>query len=277
MCVAAARVRATAEWSRYRLGGSCAGASRRRMDVEVVPGGKRRIDKVLAEDYLADVTSRSACSDVRSLRDEADQEETDLSYLRRLLQGRVDLVAAEVRRRGAGDEGELVGQLPSHPRRRDAAAAGVRPRPAPCHRADERRRDPPRRRKARRRGRHRSRVPAATMSCGNCSRSCASRSAEVSDTRRRVQAVFDTASAELTRRYRDGEADVNDAACRGNRQRLRRLNTDGRHYRHAAVRALHGGASADRSDHDHPAVPLALRLHLLALRLRVGLSLLACS
>ena len=32
---------------------------------------------------------------------------------------------------------------------------------------------------------------------------------DVSDTRRRVQAVFDSASAELTRRYRDGEADVN--------------------------------------------------------------------
>ena len=31
----------------------------------------------------------------------------------------------------------------------------------------------------------------------------------MSDTRRQVQAVFDSASAELTRRYRDGEADVN--------------------------------------------------------------------
>ena len=175
--------------------------------MEVVPGGKRRIDKVLAEDYLADITSLSL-ADVRSLRDEADQEETDLSYLRRLLQGRVDLVAAEVRRRGAGEDSELVGQLPS-------ILADEAPR-----------------QQAYGLGRHQSTEPTNAGASRRAEEKLAavdvtdlgSRSDEelrelleilrkqerdVSDTRRRVQAVFDSASAELTRRYRDGEADVN--------------------------------------------------------------------
>jgi hypothetical protein len=67
----------------------------------VLTGGQRRIDRVLADDFLSGLTT-IPLADVRSLRDEADQEETDLSYLRRLLQARLDLVAAEVARRAAG-------------------------------------------------------------------------------------------------------------------------------------------------------------------------------
>jgi hypothetical protein len=177
------------------------------MDVEIVPGGKRRIDKVLAEDYLADVTSLSL-GDVRTLRDEADQEETDLSYLRRLLQGRVDLVAAEVRRRGAGDEGELVGQLP-------AILADETPRQQAFGLGRHRATEPTNAGASRRAEEKLAAVDVTNLG----SRSddelrelleiLRKQEREVSDTRRRVQEVFDAASAELTRRYRDGEADVN--------------------------------------------------------------------
>ncbi len=49
---------------------------------------------------------------MRSLREEADQEETDLSYLRRMLQGRIDIVAAELIRRSGDEASGIVGELP---------------------------------------------------------------------------------------------------------------------------------------------------------------------
>ncbi len=64
------------------------------MSVEPTAQGSRRIDRVLAEDYLAGL-AEAPLGDVRSLRDEAEQEEADLSYLRRLLQGRIDILRAE--------------------------------------------------------------------------------------------------------------------------------------------------------------------------------------
>jgi hypothetical protein len=47
------------------------------------------------------------------LRQDAEQEETDLSYLRRMLQGRIDLVRAELSNREAGGSGtSVLEQLP---------------------------------------------------------------------------------------------------------------------------------------------------------------------
>lgn len=70
-----------------------------------VEGGRRRIDRVLAADFLEGLSSRDI-ADVRALRREAEQEETDLSYVRRLLQGRMDILRAEQRRRAGGGGGE---------------------------------------------------------------------------------------------------------------------------------------------------------------------------
>ncbi|AHI01883.1 hypothetical protein GCM10010174_86410 [Kutzneria viridogrisea] len=69
--------------------------------IEVRPGGRRRIDRVLAPDYTAGI-EELALDGVRALRDEAAQEETDLSYLRRLLHARIDIVKAEQQRRVEG-------------------------------------------------------------------------------------------------------------------------------------------------------------------------------
>ena len=55
--------------------------------------------------------------EVRSRRDEATEVETGLSYLRRIIQGRLDILLAEQRRRregeGGGDLTSLVEELPS--------------------------------------------------------------------------------------------------------------------------------------------------------------------
>jgi hypothetical protein len=54
--------------------------------------------------------------DLRARRDEATVVETGLSYLRRIVQGRLDILLAEQRRREAGEQEsltELVDQLPT--------------------------------------------------------------------------------------------------------------------------------------------------------------------
>jgi hypothetical protein len=78
--------------------------------IEVRPGGRRRIDRVLDPAYTEGIASRPL-ADVRVLRDEAAQEETDLSYLRRLLHARIDIVRAEQHRRATGDATAVVERL----------------------------------------------------------------------------------------------------------------------------------------------------------------------
>jgi hypothetical protein len=65
---------------------------------EARPGGRQRIDRVLAPGYLDGIAERPL-AEVRELRNDAAQEETDLSFVRRLLHGRIDIVLAEQRRR----------------------------------------------------------------------------------------------------------------------------------------------------------------------------------
>ncbi len=179
----------------------------------VVTRGSRRIDKVLAEDYL-DGLEALALADVRSLRDEARQEETDLSYVRRMLQGRIDIALAERSRRGASgskganDATPLVDDLPKI--------------------LGEHHRGP-----ARGMGRHQSVEPSNMGSTRRAEEQMAAvdltdlearsdealdallaelatAEAEVSQRRRLVQDVVDATSNEIARRYRDGSAAVGD-------------------------------------------------------------------
>lgn len=54
-----------------------------------------------------------ALDELRARRGRAQEEETMLSYVRRLAQGRIDIVSAEVGRRGRGEpEGSVVDHLP---------------------------------------------------------------------------------------------------------------------------------------------------------------------
>ena len=62
--------------------------------IEVRPGGRRRIDRVLGAGFSTGL-GELGLAEVRARRDDAAQEETDLSYLRRLLHARIDLVRAE--------------------------------------------------------------------------------------------------------------------------------------------------------------------------------------
>ena len=176
---------------------------------EVLPGGHRRIDRVLAEGYL-DGLRELPLQELRAMRVEAEQEETDVSYLRRMLQGRMDIVQGELARRRGEGTGSLVDDLP----RLLADAPSGGPRGLGRHNASE----PSRADQHRRRlealiaDLQLSDVPA--RSDDELARALSMLRDEemsISERRREIQRVVDACHAEVARRYRDGEADVSDA------------------------------------------------------------------
>jgi hypothetical protein len=73
---------------------------------------RRRIDRITDPSFLDGIADRDV-ADLRARRDECREEEARLSYNRRLLQGRLDIIRAEQRRRASGEEGDLLDLLPS--------------------------------------------------------------------------------------------------------------------------------------------------------------------
>ncbi len=72
------------------------------------------ITEVLRDDYLADLGSRSL-AELRTMRESCLLLETELSYVRRLLQGRIDIVSDELERRRRGETStaaDIVARLP---------------------------------------------------------------------------------------------------------------------------------------------------------------------
>jgi hypothetical protein len=77
-----------------------------------VPEQQRRIDKVLDPVYVEELGSCSL-DELRSRHDECLEIETEVSYVRRLAQGRLDILRAELDRRAAGGSvGDLIAALP---------------------------------------------------------------------------------------------------------------------------------------------------------------------
>ncbi|HEX5587449.1 MAG TPA: hypothetical protein VFZ17_09085 [Acidimicrobiia bacterium] len=71
-----------------------------------------RSTKVLDEEYLADLEARSI-DDLRAMHAECLELETEVSYVRRLAQARMDILEAEIgRRERGGSVGELIELLP---------------------------------------------------------------------------------------------------------------------------------------------------------------------
>jgi hypothetical protein len=172
-----------------------------------MPQGNRRIDKVLDPEFVEGLGAISL-ADLRERRKEAEQEETDLSYMRRLLQGRLDILRAELARR-AGDGSDLLDALPQI--LADEPSGGPhglgRHVTAEPSRADA----------------HRRYVEALVAdvdlsnpdahddaSLRKVLETLEAEEQKASESRRAVQKVMDALTGEVTRRYRDGDADVSD-------------------------------------------------------------------
>ncbi len=74
------------------------------------------LDQILADDFLGDLESLDIV-DVRARRARCQDVETGLSYLRRMVQGRLDVVTAERERRAEGGDADdleaLIARLPA--------------------------------------------------------------------------------------------------------------------------------------------------------------------
>ena len=87
---------------------------------------QRRVDLFLSPDYSADLAGKSV-DELRSMKADCDEVETELSYVRRLAQGRMDILDAERDRRASGGSiGDLVAALPR------ILADATPPRPGPA-------------------------------------------------------------------------------------------------------------------------------------------------
>ncbi|MGZ4677939.1 MAG: RsiG family protein [Acidimicrobiia bacterium] len=72
----------------------------------------RRLDRILAPEYTEGLDGRSL-DELRAMERECLEVETEVSYVRRLAQGRIDILEAERDRRAAGGSlGDLIAALP---------------------------------------------------------------------------------------------------------------------------------------------------------------------
>jgi hypothetical protein len=86
---------------------------------------QRRLDRILEDQYLDSLGDRSV-EELRGMRHECAEIETEVSYVRRLAQARIDILQAEVERRAAGGSlGDLIDALP-----RILSDSGARSAPA---------------------------------------------------------------------------------------------------------------------------------------------------
>jgi hypothetical protein len=95
----------------------------------------RRIDRVLTDDYLDGLADRSL-EDLRVMERECLEIENEMSYVRRLAQGRMDILTAERDRRASGGPlGDLIAALPqilADEQRSDPANTRAQPLLAPA-------------------------------------------------------------------------------------------------------------------------------------------------
>jgi len=78
--------------------------------VDEQPNGNRRIDRIRRADFVEGLDALDL-DELRERRDECLAEREYLSLLRRLVQGRAEILRAEIERRGGDERGPLVDRL----------------------------------------------------------------------------------------------------------------------------------------------------------------------
>ncbi|MDQ3646644.1 MAG: hypothetical protein M3345_06885 [Actinomycetota bacterium] len=88
---------------------------------------RRLAEKVVDPSFLEGMSSMTL-DQIREMRDEARDAETEVSFERRLCQARIDILAAELKRRSGETEGDLISRLPEI-LATEAATPGTSPLP----------------------------------------------------------------------------------------------------------------------------------------------------
>jgi hypothetical protein len=168
-----------------------------------MPGGHRRIDRVLAPDFLVGI-DELPMPELRERRQQAMQEEADLSYIRRMLQGRVEILSQELRGGGELSDEDLVARLTSAMVSHGSSSSSASSR----HVVVEPSRLAERRRYVERLIADVGLSDVSTMTMAQVSAAVAGLQEQeqiVSRTRSQVHAVIDKLTAEVARRYQSGQ------------------------------------------------------------------------
>jgi hypothetical protein len=175
------------------------------------------LERLLADDYLADLETRSL-TDLRALRAECQAVESQLSYLRRLIQGRHDITTGEIERRSSGgDPDDVHGLVERLPEILSDRIHGPGPGRPPTDLAPQELTGTLVEKLA---GIAEAVAVDAPHTLGDAELAVAADQLgtleqEVSALRRAMFDRIDAIQAELTRRYRDGEATVDDLLAGG--------------------------------------------------------------
>lgn len=169
---------------------------------------RRLSERVTHPAYLEGLRDKSI-ADLRALREECREAETEASFERRLCQARLDILSAEIERREGGSDADLVGRLPE-------ILGGDEQRhndfPLPSRAPDfstPRNADIPRRRVEEVVGEQTlARLSEIDLEeLRGIMSTLADYERTVSTRRRAIQDVMDKVQAEIVRRYTSGEAD----------------------------------------------------------------------
>lgn len=169
---------------------------------------RRLVERIVDPEYLQGLGDKTL-EDLRSMRDECKEAETEISFERRLAQARIDILSAELDRRAGGGDDDLMSRLPQILATEARAEGGL---PLPSRAPDfsiPRNADIPRRRIEEIVGEQTlSRLPSLpTEELRGILASLGDHERSLSARRKGVQEVMDTVQAEIVRRYVSGEAD----------------------------------------------------------------------
>ena len=171
---------------------------------------RRLVDRIIEPAYLEGMTDRSI-DELRELRDECAEGETEVSFERRLCQARIDILSAELdQRTGNTSGGDLISRLPQI--LAEERSGGDDSAKLPTRLPDlsiPRNTDIPRRRVEEIVGEQTlarlAQVP--TEEIKKIIELLAEHERNLSEKRRRVHEVVDSIQSEIVRRYTTGEAD----------------------------------------------------------------------
>jgi RsiG-like len=171
---------------------------------------RRRIDQVLDPAFTADL-EELPLEDLRARRNTLDELDTEFSYYRRILHGRMDLLDFELRRRSGEETRSIIEALPeilsdgatgstSNPLDKELSLATPEFAGAGKRQVDKALADD-----------FLSRLPfLGDAELNEIREGLAASESEVSTQRRAVYDAHDLIVAELTRRYREGAADADE-------------------------------------------------------------------
>ena len=174
-----------------------------------MPEYKRRLVERITDEAYAQNLAEKSMDELRAMREECKEGENELSFERRLVQARTDILGAELQRRTSGEGEDLVHKLPEILKTEGVLEPD---RPLPSRAPDfsiPRNVDVPRRRVEEIAGEQTlARLPSIqTEEIRSIISTLETHERQLSARRKRVHEVMDAIQSEIVRRYRSGEAD----------------------------------------------------------------------